>query len=309
MPSFSRALFWFKASRPAFFTGSIVPVLVGGALAYHDTGRMFWGWLLLTGLGVVFIHAAANLANDYYDHLSGNDAANTEFARPFTGGSRVIQEGKAEPKQVLLAALICLAAGSLIGLYLCWLRGWPILLLGVVGGLSGIFYTARPLQLGYRGFGEIFIGLDFGVLPVLGSYFVQAQKFSLPALAASLPVAFTIMAILWINQFQDYTADKSVNKLHWVVRLGRRRASYVYTGMIAATYLSIVLAVVGGLLPLLALAALAAIPVGAIGVKTALARYDDIPRLTPANAATVLVHLLTGLLLAAGLAASRFLRA
>jgi 1,4-dihydroxy-2-naphthoate octaprenyltransferase len=99
-----------------------------------------------------------------------------------------------------------------------------------------------------------------------------------------------------------------VNKLHWVVRLGRRRASYVYTGMIAATFLSIALAVVGGLLPPLALIAMLVIPVGVMGVKTALARYDDIPRLTPANAATVLVHLLTGLLLAAGLAADKLFR-
>jgi len=304
----NRARFWLKAARPQFFTGAIVPVLVGGALAYHDTGVMLWGYLLLTALGVIFLHATANLANDYYDHLSGNDAANTEFARPFTGGSRVIQDGKAEPRSVLLAALIYLALGSLIGLYLFWMRGWPVLLLGVIGGLSGIFYTARPLQLGYRGFGELFIGLDFGILPVLGSYFVQTQKFSLPALVASLPVAFTIMAILWINQFQDYAADKSVNKLHWVVRLGRRRASYVYAGMIAATFLSIALAVVGGLLPPFALLAVIAIPVGIIGVKTALARYDDIPRLTPANAATVLVHLLTGLLLAAGLTADKLLR-
>jgi 1,4-dihydroxy-2-naphthoate octaprenyltransferase len=308
MPQYlQRALFWFKASRPEFFTGSIVPIMVGGALAYHDRGYLQWGYLLLSLLALILLHATANLANDYYDHLSGNDEINTEFATPFTGGSRVIQQGKAAAGRVLAAALICMAVAALIGIYLAWVRGWVILLIGVIGGLSGFFYTAKPLQLGYRGFGEIFIGLDFGVLPVLTAYYVQVQHFSWSAFIASLPVAFLIMAILWINQFQDFKADKAVNKLHWVVRLGRRRASYVYTGMMAATYLSILVGVFTGLLPPLGAIALLAVPVAIFAVKTAVTRYDDLPRLTPANAATVVIHLATGILLTVGVVVDKWI--
>ena len=301
-----RAGVWFKASRPEFFTASIVPVVVGGAVAYNESGHLLWGYLLLTLLALVLLHATANLANDYYDHLSGNDEINVEFVRPFTGGSRAIQQGLVSAKHVLAASLICLLVGALLGLYLTWMRGWPILVLGVVGGLSGFFYTARPLQLGYRGIGELFIGLNFGVLPVLGTYYVQVRHFSTPALVASLPVAFLIMAVLWINQFQDYAADKAVNKLHWVVRLGRRRASYVYAGMVAATYLAILLGLVTGLLPALAAVALLTVPLAIFAVKTALLYYDDLSRLTPANAATIPLHLLTGLLLTLGVIADRF---
>lgn len=300
-------ILWFKASRPEFFTGAIVPVAVGGAVAYHESGHLLWGYLLLTLLALVLLQAAANLANDYYDHLSGNDEINVEYVRPFTGGSRAIQQGVVAAKHVLAASLICLLAGALLGLYLTWMRGWPILVIGVIGGLSGFFYTARPLQLGYRGIGELFIGLDFGVLPVLGTYYVQVRDFSGQALVASLPVAFLIMAVLWINQFQDYVADKAVNKLHWVVRLGRRRASYVYAGLVAATYLALLLGLVTGLLPPLAAVALLTIPLGIFAAKTALLHYNDLSRLTPANAATIPLHLLTGFLLALGVIADRFL--
>jgi len=296
-----RILFWLKAARPEFFTGALVPVMVGGALAYNDTGIIYWGYLILTFIALTLLQACANLSNDYYDHISGNDDINEEFARPFTGGSRVIQNKTASPKRVLAVALLCMAISALIGLYLAYERGWIILLLGVIGGLSGFFYTANPLKLGYRGFGEIFIGLDFGILPVLGAYYVQTQQFSTAAFVISLPVALLIMAILWINQFQDYNADKAVNKLHWVVRLGRRRASYVYTGMIIGSFICIIIGIVFGLLPLLAGLALLCIPIAVIGIKTAVQRYDDIAHLTPANAATVVIHLATGILLTLGL--------
>jgi len=308
MPKFLKTiLFWFKASRPEFFTGSMMPVFVGAALAYNETGHLLWGYFLLSLIALMLLHAAANLANDYYDHVSGNDWVNKEFARPFTGGSRLIQKGEVEAIHILWAALICLVVGALIGAYLAWARGWPILVVGAVGGLTGFFYTAKPLQLGYRGLGEIFIGLDFGVLPVLGTYYVQVQRFSTTAVVASLPVAFLIMAVLWINQFQDYAADKAVNKLHWVVRLGRRRASYVYVGMLAAAELSLIFGLLTGLLPLPAAAVLITVPLAIFAAKTALQRYDDLPRLIPANAATIPLHLLTGLLLTLGVVVDRFI--
>ena len=303
-----RPIFWLKASRPEFFTAPIVAVAVGAAMAYHDAHLLRWGYLLLTLLGLTAIHAAANLANDYYDHLSGNDEANVEFVRPFTGGSRLIQTGQVRAEHILVASLVSLALGCAIGLYLVWMRGWPILVLGVVGASTGFFYTARPVQLGYRGIGELFIGLDFGVLPVLGTYYVQVQHFSLATAVASLAVAFPIMAVLWINQFQDYAADKAVGKRHWVVRLGRQKASRVYAGMLAATYASILIGVDERVLPPLAYTALLSIPLALFAARTALQHYDDPQRLAPANAATIAWHLATGLLLAAGMVVDAWVR-
>lgn len=299
--------FWLRAARFEFFTGSLAPVLVGSAAAWWQTGRLSWPLALATLVALVLLHASANLANDYWDHLSGNDALNRSFVRPFTGGSRFIQRGEVRPRAVLAASLLCLAGGAALGFVLVWLRGWPILALGVVGGLSGLFYTARPVALGYRGLGELFIALDFGVLPVLGAYYVQAQAFSWPALAASLPVALLISAILWINQFPDYAADLAVGKRHWVVRLGRRRAAVVYAGMMTLTYVLLLASVAVGLLPPLVLLAALALPLLARGIDVALREYDHPRRLAPANAATIALHLACSVLVALGLVLDRLL--
>ena len=305
---FHRLLFWLHASRYEFFTGVFAPAAVGGAAAWAAGHSFHWGLWLLTLLGLIFVHASANLANDYFDHLSGNDAINTEFIRPFTGGSRVIQQGLARPRQVLLAALVSLALGGVCGLLLAYLRGWPLLLLGVIGGLTGFFYTAPPLKLGYRGWGELFIALDFGVLPVLGTYFVQTRHFSVEAFWASLPVALLILAILWINQFPDYHADRAVGKRHWVVRLGRRQAAVVYATMMTLAYGTVLLGVAVEVLPPLALLVVLSLPLTARGINVALREYDHPQALVPANAATIAVHLLLSLLLATGLVVDGMLR-
>jgi len=303
-----RIAFWLRTSRYEFFTGVLAPTLVGGAVAYWEKGTLHGGLLLLTLLGLVGLQAAANLANDYFDHLSGNDALNVSFVRPFTGGSRVIQRGLAAPREVLAASLLSLVGGAAIGLLLTWLRGWPVLALGLVGGLTGFFYTAPPLALGYRGLGEIFIALDFGILPVLGTYYVQARTFSAAALWASLPVALLILAVLWINQFPDYDADRAVGKRHWVVRLGRQRAAGVYIGLMALTYLLLLPAVALEVLPPLVLLALFTLPLAARGMNVALREYDRPRPLAPANAATIGVHLLFAVLMTIGLTVDGLLR-
>lgn len=296
-----RLVFWIKASRYEFFTASLAPVLVGGAVAYGETGGFHWALWIATLIALALLHAAANLANDYYDHLSRNDEMNVSFVRPFSGGSRLIQQGTAGAAHILGASLICLALGAIIGLHLAWLRGWPILVLGVIGGLSGFFYTAQPLALGYRGWGELFIALDFGVLPVLGTYYVQAQTFTWAALFASLPIALLISAVLWINQFPDYEADRAVGKWHWVVRLGRAAASRVYVGIMTLAYLLLLAAVSTEMLPPLSLLALLTLPLTARGINVALRQYDHPRELAPANAATIGVHLAFAVLMSLGI--------
>ncbi len=296
-----RIVFWIKASRYEFFTASLAPVLVGGAVAYWEVGSFHWALWGATLVALVLLHAGANLANDYYDHLSRNDEMNVSFVRPFSGGSRLIQQGRVEPVHILGASLICLALGAIVGLYLTWLVGWPLLLLGVIGGLSGFFYTARPLALGYRGWGELFIALDFGILPVLGAYYVQVQTFTWTALFASLPVALLISAVLWINQFPDYEADRLANKWHWVVRLGRAAASRVYVGIMTLTYLLLLAAVATQILPPLSLLALLTLPLAVRGINVALQQYDHPRELIPANVSTIGVHLTFAVLMALGL--------
>lgn len=290
---------WLTEIRAPFFTATVVPILLGAVIAWARTGIFHWGYFLCTMAGGLLLHTGANVANDYYDHLSGTDDLNVEFVRPFTGGSRMIQEGLLTSRAVLSGALTALALAAIIGLYLTYVRGPLIIILGIIGIFSGFFYTAPPVNLASRGIGEFFIGLNFGVLMTLGAYYVQTGFLAWEPAVASVPVGLLITAILYINEFQDAPADGSAGKAHLVVRLGRKKAVQGYILLLAFTYLSILLAAIFGVTSPFTLIALGTLPVALRAIAVARAHYDEYLKLVPANAATVFIHLLTGLLLSA----------
>jgi 1,4-dihydroxy-2-naphthoate octaprenyltransferase len=294
-------LFWLRAARAPFFTGSFAPVLVGVAFAFYESGALNWLRAVLTLVALVLLHAGANLANDYFDHFSGGDEINVSRAPPFTGGSRFIQDGLARPSEILAASVISLGLGGAAGLYLVWVAGLPILILGIVGAGTGFCYSAPPLKLGYRGLGELFIFLDFGVLPVVGAHYAQTEVLSAGAAVAGAVVGLLMTNVLWINQFQDAEADAAVGKRNWVVRLGRRSASLVHAAIFAAAYLTVVGGVALGRLPVWSALALLSLPLALVSALVSRRNYDTLERLLPANITTVAVHLVTSVLLALGL--------
>jgi 1,4-dihydroxy-2-naphthoate octaprenyltransferase len=291
---------WLAEVRAPFFTATIVPILLGGTIAWARTGTFHLGLFLLTMLGGLLLHAGTNVANDYFDHRSGTDDMNVEFVRPFTGGSRMIQSGLLTPREVISGALAAFALACLVGLYLAYVRGPVIIALGLFGIFSGFFYTAPPFNLVSKGIGEFFIGLNFGVLMTLGSFFVQTGYLSWEPVVAAIPVGLLIAGVLYINEFQDAPADGAVGKDHLVVRLGRRKAALGYLALLVTTYAVIVVAVLLRITSPFTLVALVTIPVAIRAVGVARAHYDEYLKLVPANAATVFIHLLTGLLLSAG---------
>lgn len=296
---------WMKATRAPFFTASIVPVLVGTALAWNMTGRFNLSAFLLVLAAILLFHAGTNVANDYYDHRTGNDEINTKVT-PFSGGSRVIQEGLVPARHMLILALSCFFLGSLVGLYINAVTpGNLILYLGIFGLLSGFLYTATPVLIGYRGIGEFLVGLNLGTLSIIGAYYVQAHSLSWSAFWMSLPIGFLVAAILYINQFPDYDADKAVNKRHLVVRLGKRKATYGYYSLIAATFLVIAGSVVFRMVTPFVLISFLALPVALGAVRTVKSNYDTFVELIPAQAKTIQTHLFTGLLLSIGLVVGR----
>jgi len=291
---------WVIKTRAPFLTASIVPIVLGTLVAWARVGTFYPGYFVLTLIGGVCLQAGVNMTNDYFDHTWGSDEINKEFANPFTGGSRLIQMGVVSPKTMLWQGTAFLLIGGLIGLFLAYTRGATVLWLGLFGAVTGFFYTAPPFRLVATGFGEVFIGLDFGVLMVLGAYYTQATQLSWEPVAASLPVAFLISAVLYINEFQDMKADQAVGKHQIVVRLGRRRAVYGYGLLMIGTYASLVLGVfLAGVSPF-ALLGLLTIPLAWQGYVIARANYDDLPALVGANAATIKSHWLTGLLMSLG---------
>ncbi|MBI4267957.1 MAG: 1,4-dihydroxy-2-naphthoate octaprenyltransferase, partial [Chloroflexi bacterium] len=289
---------WGMALRIPFLTASVVPVLLGTAIAWFTTGTFYWGFALLTLLAAVTIHIGSNVMNDYTDHRSRNDEFNREFVRPFSGGSRVIQLGLLTPLEVLVGALFFFLLSALIGFYLAWARGPLILVLGAIGLVSGLFYTGGPFNWAKRGFGELLVGLNFGVLMTLGAYYVQTQSFSWIPVIAAIPVSLLIAAVLYINEFPDFAADKQVGKNTLVVRLGRKNAVILYALIMFTVYLSIVVGVVMDVIPATTLVGLLTLPIAVKAIQYASKHHSNSFDLIPANALTVTGHLATGLLLA-----------
>ena len=224
---------WLEELRLPFMTASVPPAILGGLVAWRMTGEIDLLILALAAVGAFFMHAGTNVVNDYFDHVSGCDEINVRFVRPFGGGSRLIQRGLMSPKEVYYGALLFFAIAAGIGLYLAYVSGWGLLIIGAIGLVSGYFYVDPRLNLAGRGVGEFLVGLNFGVLIVLGAFYAQTGWIALEPLVASLPLAILIAAVLWINEFQDMEADAAAGKRHVVYRIGRRRAAVVYYYLIA----------------------------------------------------------------------------
>jgi len=286
---------YLRASRLPFLTGSLFPVAAATALAYfteHTWNFLFFG---LTMLGVAGLHLGANLINDYYDSF-GSDPLNRNFT-PFSGGSRVIQNQEMSPGQVRLLAYLMLGLGVGCGLLLIYLgRPW-VALVGLLGLAAGWLYSARPLQLMSGGLGEFIIFLAFGPLLTWGAYYVQTGKLSLLGAAVSLPLAFLITAIIWINEFPDLDADLAAGKRHLVARLGLQVSRWVYAVLMAAPFISLFFLMEIFRLPDLIMAALAPLPLAFRAVRLAFRTPPTDPEFVPIQALTIQTHFLTGLTL------------
>ncbi len=293
----TKAKIFFLSTRPQFFPGVMIGVFVGTSVAWHSTG-IFHPWLfLLTLSAAVLYHAGMNVVNDYFDCLNNTDNINQSGLTPFTGGSRFIQNGLMTQGETLALGIVLLSAGSAIGVYLAYKVSYLLLLIGSLGLFTGFFYSAPPLFLAGRGLGEITVGVDFGVLTVLGAYLAQTGTISLEAFFSSLPISFFIAGLLYINEFPDFEADKTVGKRNLVVRLGPRKGRYAILLIAAGAYLSIIAGVALRILPRISLIALLSIFFSASAAKGLIKNYDGGRALIPSIKQIILAHLSTGLLL------------
>ncbi len=285
--------------RAPFFQAVIVPSLLGTAIAWYRTGKFYWQYFLLATLAVVFINAGTNLTNDYFDHQSRSDDINRE-ATPFSGGSRVIQENLISPGRIYRTSLIFFGLAALIGLYLTFARGLLVLVIGILGVLSGYFYTASPIRIGYRGWGELVAGLNCGPLVVAGAYYVQAQTLSLEALFISIPVGLLIAAVLYINEFPDHACDKVAGKNTLIVTMGRERARKGFYSLLLGTYLFIILGTILRIVPWTVIVSLLTFPLAWKAMKIVHSNYSSTQELIPAMSSTITIHLSVGILLSFG---------
>ncbi len=289
------------ATRPAFLIAAVVPCFIGFSTAALDGLAIHLPTALLTVIGAALIAAGANVLNDYYDSLNGTDAQNSERLYPFSGGSRFIQNGVLTERQTAIYGAALLSTAMLIGLILLPYAGKELLAVGLAGLLISWGYSAPPLAFNHRGLGEICIALSYGSLITVGSDMVQRGEASALPLIASTSYGLLVACLLYVNQFPDMKADASVGKHHWVVRLGARRARWVYLALVYIAYGALPVFVLSDRLPALSLLGLLTLPLS-LRAATILFRHAETPvRILPAIKLTGAAMAVHGLLLSAGL--------
>lgn len=291
-----------RTTRLPFLSATIVPVLLGILIAARH-GAFDLLTAVLTVVGAAFVQLGLNVANDVFDTALGADDANVTPTQ-FSGGSRVIQYGLVTFRQMAGLATVFYVAAGVIGLVLLALRGsTELLVIGVVGFIVSLGYTAPPLKFVYRGLGEIAVAIGFGPLMLLGAYVVQTRgALSWEPFVASIPIALLVALILYVNEIPDRRGDARAGKRTLPVRLSQAMVIGGYRAAAIAAYAVLVVAVVAGILPIPALLALLTVPL-AVRVSNGLApNYDNPYGLMAVMGVNVKVHLYAGLLLLAAYA-------
>lgn len=285
---------WLLAARVPTLTAAVAPVIVGSALAVGD-GLFAPAPALAALAGALAIQIGANLANDVSDFRKGVDTAER------IGPPRVTQLGLLTEGQVVRAMWLAFAVAAAAGLYLIAVAGWPVAAIGLASIAAALAYSGGPWAFGYRGLGEPFTFVFFGVLAVGGTYYVQAGAWAAPALAASLPVGCTVTAILVVNNVRDIETDHATGKRTLAVLIGRPAARALFLVLIGGAYaLAATLWLAGSFAPWVLLV-LASLP---LALRPALAVFRETAG-APLNAAlrgTARLHLLFSALLALGIA-------
>jgi 1,4-dihydroxy-2-naphthoate octaprenyltransferase len=297
-PSFAqKILIWIQAMRAPFFTASIIPLVLGMTIAWNEH-RFFDPFLgFLTLLAGITIHAGTNLSNDYFDQ--GTDNINEDYT-VFSGGSRMIQNQVLKARQIIIASIICYIVGIVTAIYIVLTtQGILLIIFLLIAVLLGIFYTAVPIRLSYHGLGEIAVFVGFGPLGVLSAYYIQIGHLnSIMPLIASIPIAILIAVLLFINEFQDFEADKAAGKNTLVVSLGKKKSLKVYISGMVLAYLSLLIVVILKGFSFIFLLPLITLPLVFKAIQVARRHYSTIKELIPANALTIIIHFVFGILLA-----------
>ncbi|MGW2158654.1 1,4-dihydroxy-2-naphthoate polyprenyltransferase [Nonomuraea sp. NPDC001699] len=282
---------WIAGARPRTLPNAVVPVMVGTGVAVGDGGFVWWRAVLAL-LVALSLQIGVNYANDYSDGIRGTDDQRV-------GPMRLVGSRAATPRQVLTAALGCFAVAAMLGLVLVVVtRAWWILLVGVACIAAAWFYTGGKRPYGYRGLGELAVFVFFGVVPVMGTAYVQTEQLSWTAFLASIPVGLLSCSMLVVNNLRDVQTDGTSGKRTLAVVLGaeRTRALYVLCQVVPFVVALAMIAVT----PWAALAALAA-PLAVTPIRTVLGKAVG-PALIAVLQQTGKLQMAYGLLFAVGLA-------
>jgi 1,4-dihydroxy-2-naphthoate polyprenyltransferase len=272
-----RVAAYYEIIRPFSFTASTVPVAAAGALAALN-GLFSWPLFIGALLGSVLLHIGTNVTNEIYDVRQGVDKITSPRA------SHALLKGRLTEREAFLLALLAFLSAAGIGVWLFVERGWPVIVLGLLGLLGGWGYTAPPLQYKFRALGLPLVFVLFGPLSVLGAYYVVAGEFAWAALWLSIPVGFLVTAILHGNEWRDISEDARSGGTTFSIKAGRKIAHAGYLWLVVGAYIALGVSVVLEELPAQSMLAVFSLPLlvrvirdselGAQGQQRAIAKID-----------------------------------
>ncbi|MDQ0157835.1 1,4-dihydroxy-2-naphthoate polyprenyltransferase [Robertmurraya andreesenii] len=221
---------WWKLTRPHTLTAAFVPVLLGTALAIHET-KINLGLFFAMLVASLLIQAATNMFNEYYDYKRGLD--NEESVGI---GGTIVRDG-VKPKTIMQIALGLYGVSILIGVYICMNTSWWLAAIGLFCMIIGYLYTGGPLPIAYTPFGEIFAGFFMGMGIILISFYIQAGTITVTSILVSVPIFILVGAILLSNNIRDLDGDKEFGRKTLAILLGRKKAIYLLASMFTVSYI------------------------------------------------------------------------
>jgi 1,4-dihydroxy-2-naphthoate octaprenyltransferase len=281
--------------RPRTLPVSVGPVLVGTAVAF-SAGSLRLGPAIAAAAGALLLQIGSNFANDVFDFEKGADTE-TRIGPP-----RAAQMGFLSASALKRGMLVVFLLASLCGVYLAWVAGPVILLVGTISIVAAIAYTGGPWPLRYHGLGDIAVFVFFGCVAVVGTTFVQTSTIHPLAIAAAVPVGALATAILVVNNLRDVDADRMVGKRTLAVRIGRRGARLEWAALVAAAYLTTIVAMIAMKQSAWVLLPWLSAP-GALALWRVIRSTEDGSALNEALAGTARLGFLFSLLFAVGIAA------
>lgn len=281
---------WLLAARPATLPAAVAPVLVGTAAASVVVDFRVAPFVAAL-LAAVCIQIGTNYANDFSDFRHGADDEGR------LGPTRATQAGLVTAKSMALAMVVAFALAGAFGIYLTIEAGWPVLVAGVASIVVGYLYTGGPWPYGYHGLGDVFVFAFFGVVAVMGSYFVQAERLTWEAAAAAMPVGCTVTAILVVNNLRDVPTDARTGKRTLAVIFGTGFARAEYALLLCAALALAPIFAAADLMPWWSMQTWFALPVVVLLLRLVLGGMEG-RGLNKVLKLTGQLHLLLGVLLA-----------
>ncbi len=222
---------WLSAVRPKTLGLSVSPVLLGSCLAWSEQGELHVLPALAALLAAICIQIGTNLHNDAVDTLKGTDTDDR------LGPPRATAQGWLTPASVQRGAAMAFGCAFALGIYLVMVGGWPILLLGLVSLVAGAAYSGGPRPISASPLGELFVFVFFGLGATVGSYYLQTDQISMPALLSGSMLGFIAAAVLVVNNYRDRQTDAVAGRRTLAVLLPPCASQWEYALLLLAPFL------------------------------------------------------------------------